>query len=166
MIGAGADRRPVHLPAARHRARAPTGKLGAFVEVKNSMIGTGTKVPHLTYVGDADIGEHSNIGASSVFVNYDGENKHRTTDRLARPHRLGHHVRRAGHRRRRRLHRGRHRGARGRPAGRAGRVGGRAAQHRGLGGAQAARQRRGRSRREAAATPTPRSDRTPDVGIW
>ncbi|HMZ14600.1 MAG TPA: bifunctional UDP-N-acetylglucosamine diphosphorylase/glucosamine-1-phosphate N-acetyltransferase GlmU, partial [Mycobacterium sp.] len=39
----------------------------------------GTKVPHLTYVGDADIGEHSNIGASSVFVNYDGENKYRTT---------------------------------------------------------------------------------------
>lgn len=54
------------------------GKLGAFVEVKNSKIGTGTKVPHLTYVGDADIGDHSNIGASSVFVNYDGENKNRT----------------------------------------------------------------------------------------
>jgi bifunctional UDP-N-acetylglucosamine pyrophosphorylase/glucosamine-1-phosphate N-acetyltransferase len=55
------------------------GKLGAFVETKNSTIGTGTKVPHLTYVGDADIGEHSNIGASSVFVNYDGETKRRTT---------------------------------------------------------------------------------------
>lgn len=55
------------------------GKLGAFVETKNATIGTGTKVPHLTYVGDADIGEHSNIGASSVFVNYDGENKSRTT---------------------------------------------------------------------------------------
>jgi len=55
------------------------GKLGAFVEVKNSVIGTATKVPHLTYVGDADIGEHSNIGASSVFVNYDGETKRRTT---------------------------------------------------------------------------------------
>ncbi|MDF2823103.1 MAG: glmU [Mycobacterium sp.] len=55
------------------------GKLGAFVETKNSNIGTGTKVPHLTYVGDADIGEHSNIGASSVFVNYDGETKRRTT---------------------------------------------------------------------------------------
>jgi bifunctional UDP-N-acetylglucosamine pyrophosphorylase / glucosamine-1-phosphate N-acetyltransferase len=54
-------------------------KLGAFVETKNSVIGTGTKVPHLTYVGDADIGEHSNIGASSVFVNYDGETKRRTT---------------------------------------------------------------------------------------
>jgi bifunctional UDP-N-acetylglucosamine pyrophosphorylase/glucosamine-1-phosphate N-acetyltransferase len=55
------------------------GKLGAFVETKNSNIGAGTKVPHLTYVGDADIGEHSNIGASSVFVNYDGESKRRTT---------------------------------------------------------------------------------------
>lgn len=54
-------------------------KLGAFVETKNSVIGTGTKVPHLTYVGDADIGDHSNIGASSVFVNYDGETKRRTT---------------------------------------------------------------------------------------
>ncbi|HEX4559986.1 MAG TPA: bifunctional UDP-N-acetylglucosamine diphosphorylase/glucosamine-1-phosphate N-acetyltransferase GlmU [Mycobacterium sp.] len=55
------------------------GKLGAFVETKNATVGAGTKVPHLTYVGDADIGEHSNIGASSVFVNYDGENKSRTT---------------------------------------------------------------------------------------
>ena len=61
------------------------GKLGAFVETKNAVIGTGTKVPHLTYVGDADIGDHSNIGASSVFVNYDGENKSRTT--------IGSHVR-------------------------------------------------------------------------
>jgi bifunctional UDP-N-acetylglucosamine pyrophosphorylase / glucosamine-1-phosphate N-acetyltransferase len=55
------------------------GKLGAFVETKNSTIGTGSKVPHLTYVGDADIGEHSNIGASSVFVNYDGTSKRRTS---------------------------------------------------------------------------------------
>ncbi|MGU3432005.1 bifunctional UDP-N-acetylglucosamine diphosphorylase/glucosamine-1-phosphate N-acetyltransferase GlmU [Actinomycetes bacterium M1A6_2h] len=54
------------------------GKLGAFVEAKNATIGAHTKVPHLTYVGDADIGEHSNIGASSVFVNYDGVNKNRT----------------------------------------------------------------------------------------
>ncbi len=64
---------------------APAAKLGAFVETKNATIGTGTKVPHLTYVGDADIGEHSNIGASSVFVNYDGETKRRTT--------IGSHVR-------------------------------------------------------------------------
>ena len=61
------------------------GKLGAFVETKNAVIGSGTKVPHLTYVGDADIGEQSNIGASSVFVNYDGETKRRTT--------IGSHVR-------------------------------------------------------------------------
>ncbi|MCW2516178.1 MAG: glmU [Mycobacterium sp.] len=55
------------------------GKIGTFVETKNATIGAGTKVPHLTYVGDADIGENSNIGASSVFVNYDGETKRRTT---------------------------------------------------------------------------------------
>ncbi len=54
------------------------GKIGTFVEVKNSDIGAGSKVPHLSYVGDATIGEHSNIGAASVFVNYDGVNKHRS----------------------------------------------------------------------------------------
>jgi bifunctional UDP-N-acetylglucosamine pyrophosphorylase/glucosamine-1-phosphate N-acetyltransferase len=54
-------------------------KAGSFVEVKNAEIGEGTKVPHLSYVGDASIGEYSNIGAASVFVNYDGVNKHRTT---------------------------------------------------------------------------------------
>ena len=61
------------------------GKLGGFVETKNAQIGRGSKVPHLTYVGDATIGEESNIGASSVFVNYDGVNKHHTT--------IGSHVR-------------------------------------------------------------------------
>lgn len=55
-----------------------SGKLGAFVEAKNATIGAHSKVPHLTYVGDATIGEHSNIGASSVFVNYDGVRKHHT----------------------------------------------------------------------------------------
>jgi bifunctional UDP-N-acetylglucosamine pyrophosphorylase/glucosamine-1-phosphate N-acetyltransferase len=55
-----------------------SSKVGTFVEVKNSEIGTGSKVPHLSYVGDATIGEHSNIGAASVFVNYDGVAKHRT----------------------------------------------------------------------------------------
>ncbi|MFF0147976.1 bifunctional UDP-N-acetylglucosamine pyrophosphorylase/glucosamine-1-phosphate N-acetyltransferase [Amycolatopsis sulphurea] len=54
------------------------GKLGAFVETKNADIGTGSKVPHLTYVGDATVGEHSNIGCSSVFVNYDGVKKYQT----------------------------------------------------------------------------------------
>ena len=52
--------------------------VGTYVEVKNSEIGAGTKVPHLTYVGDATIGEQSNIGAATVFVNYDGVDKHRT----------------------------------------------------------------------------------------
>ncbi|WP_425832803.1 bifunctional UDP-N-acetylglucosamine diphosphorylase/glucosamine-1-phosphate N-acetyltransferase GlmU [Streptomyces fractus] len=54
-------------------------KIGTFVEAKNSSIGEGTKVPHLSYVGDATIGDHTNIGAASVFVNYDGESKHHTT---------------------------------------------------------------------------------------
>lgn len=53
-------------------------KIGTFVETKNAEIGTGTKVPHLSYVGDATIGEHTNIGAATVFVNYDGVHKHRT----------------------------------------------------------------------------------------
>src|SRR3954453_10247666 len=55
------------------------GKVGAFVEVKNSTIGPGSKVPHLSYVGDAEIGEGTNIGAGTIFANYDGVRKHRTT---------------------------------------------------------------------------------------
>ncbi|MFC4592377.1 bifunctional UDP-N-acetylglucosamine diphosphorylase/glucosamine-1-phosphate N-acetyltransferase GlmU [Sphaerisporangium corydalis] len=54
-------------------------KAGTYVEMKNARVGDGSKVPHLTYVGDATIGEGSNIGASSVFVNYDGVSKHHTT---------------------------------------------------------------------------------------
>ena len=54
-------------------------KVGTFVETKNADIGAGSKVPHLSYVGDATIGEGSNIGAATVFVNYDGEHKHHTT---------------------------------------------------------------------------------------
>jgi bifunctional UDP-N-acetylglucosamine pyrophosphorylase/glucosamine-1-phosphate N-acetyltransferase len=54
------------------------GKIGAFVETKNASIGTGSKVPHLSYIGDATIGEYTNIGAASVTVNYDGVAKHRT----------------------------------------------------------------------------------------
>ncbi|MER7546683.1 bifunctional UDP-N-acetylglucosamine diphosphorylase/glucosamine-1-phosphate N-acetyltransferase GlmU [Spirillospora sp. NPDC127506] len=57
---------------------ARKAKVGTYVETKNADIGEGTKVPHLTYVGDAEIGEGSNIGASSVFVNYDGVRKHRS----------------------------------------------------------------------------------------
>ncbi|MEP7022114.1 MAG: bifunctional UDP-N-acetylglucosamine diphosphorylase/glucosamine-1-phosphate N-acetyltransferase GlmU [Pseudonocardiales bacterium] len=52
--------------------------IGTYVEVKNSDIGTATKVPHLSYVGDASIGAHTNIGAATVFVNYDGVAKHRS----------------------------------------------------------------------------------------
>ncbi len=54
-------------------------KIGDFVEIKNANIGDGTKVAHLTYVGDADVGERVNFGCGTVVVNYDGTNKHRTT---------------------------------------------------------------------------------------
>lgn len=53
-------------------------KVGTYVEVKNSEIGADTKVPHLSYVGDAEIGTGSNLGASTITANYDGERKHRT----------------------------------------------------------------------------------------
>ncbi len=61
------------------------GKIGAFCETKNASIGAGSKVPHLSYVGDAEIGEDSNIGAGTIVANYDGVAKHRTT--------IGSHVR-------------------------------------------------------------------------
>ncbi|WP_412103079.1 bifunctional UDP-N-acetylglucosamine diphosphorylase/glucosamine-1-phosphate N-acetyltransferase GlmU [Conexibacter stalactiti] len=54
-------------------------KVGTFVEVKNSDVGAGTKVPHLSYIGDADIGPGSNLGAGTITANYDGARKHRTT---------------------------------------------------------------------------------------
>ncbi|MFD4258769.1 bifunctional UDP-N-acetylglucosamine diphosphorylase/glucosamine-1-phosphate N-acetyltransferase GlmU [Streptomyces sp. NPDC058534] len=54
-------------------------KVGTYVETKNASVGEGTKIPHLSYVGDATIGEYTNIGAASVFVNYDGRDKHHTT---------------------------------------------------------------------------------------
>jgi bifunctional UDP-N-acetylglucosamine pyrophosphorylase / glucosamine-1-phosphate N-acetyltransferase len=54
-------------------------KVGAFVESKNAQVGEGSKVPHLSYVGDATIGRGANIGAATVFVNYDGVSKHHTT---------------------------------------------------------------------------------------
>jgi bifunctional UDP-N-acetylglucosamine pyrophosphorylase/glucosamine-1-phosphate N-acetyltransferase len=53
-------------------------KAGAFVEIKNSRVGAGTKVPHLAYVGDAEIGAGSNLGAGTITANYDGFRKHRT----------------------------------------------------------------------------------------
>lgn len=65
------------------------GKIGTFVETKNAHIGEGSKVPHLSYVGDTEIGIGSNIGAGSITANYDGVNKHRTT--------IGSHVRTGSH---------------------------------------------------------------------
>lgn len=84
VIGARADVGPFAFlrPGTRLGEK---GKIGTFVETKNARIGAGSKVPHLSYVGDATIGEQSNIGAASVFVNYDGVNKHHTT--------IGSHVR-------------------------------------------------------------------------
>jgi len=64
-------------------------KAGTFVEIKNSDIGPGAKVPHLSYIGDADVGEGTNLGASTITANYDGQNKHRTT--------IGKHVRSSVH---------------------------------------------------------------------
>jgi bifunctional UDP-N-acetylglucosamine pyrophosphorylase/glucosamine-1-phosphate N-acetyltransferase len=57
----------------------PGAHIGTFVELKNSTVGEGAKVPHLSYVGDADIGERANIGAATIFANYDGMAKHHTT---------------------------------------------------------------------------------------
>jgi len=57
---------------------ARKSKIGTYVETKNADVGEGSKVPHLTYVGDAEIGAGSNIGAACVFVNYDGVSKHRS----------------------------------------------------------------------------------------
>jgi bifunctional UDP-N-acetylglucosamine pyrophosphorylase / glucosamine-1-phosphate N-acetyltransferase len=72
LVGPFAYLRPGTL--LRERAKA-----GTFVEIKNSDIGEGTKVPHLSYLGDADVGPGTNIGAANVTANYDGVNKHRTT---------------------------------------------------------------------------------------
>ena len=65
------------------------GKIGTFVETKNAKIGAGSKIPHLSYVGDAEIGVESNIGAGTIFANYDGVNKHRSV--------IGSHVRTGAH---------------------------------------------------------------------
>ena len=56
----------------------PGAKVGAYCEVKNTRVGTGSKVPHLSYVGDTEIGADANLGAGTITANYDGENKHRT----------------------------------------------------------------------------------------
>lgn len=65
------------------------GKLGTFVETKNTHIGPGSKVPHLSYLGDTEVGEGANVGAGTITANYDGVNKHRTV--------VGDHVRTGSH---------------------------------------------------------------------
>lgn len=68
-------------PFAYIRPNCKVGKkvrVGDFVELKNSNIGDGTKISHLTYVGDADVGRNINFGCGTVIVNYDGKKKHRT----------------------------------------------------------------------------------------
>ncbi len=77
VIGAGANVGPFSYLRPGTELGAG-GKIGAFVETKNAKIGDGAKVPHLSYVGDAEIGEGTNIGAGTIFANYDGVEKHRT----------------------------------------------------------------------------------------
>jgi bifunctional UDP-N-acetylglucosamine pyrophosphorylase/glucosamine-1-phosphate N-acetyltransferase len=99
-VGAGASVVRAHVVGAEVGPRVAVGpyayvragtvlhedsKVGTFVEVKNAELGTGSKVPHLSYVGDATVGEHTNIGAANVVVNYDGVAKHRSV--------IGSHVR-------------------------------------------------------------------------
>jgi bifunctional UDP-N-acetylglucosamine pyrophosphorylase/glucosamine-1-phosphate N-acetyltransferase len=78
VIGAGAQVGPFSYLRPGTELGAG-GKIGGFVETKNATIGDGAKVPHLSYVGDAEIGEGTNIGAGTIFANYDGVDKHRTT---------------------------------------------------------------------------------------
>lgn len=93
VVGAGASVLRTHATGARIGAGASVGpfsylrpgtdlgaggKVGAYVEVKGSSIGPGAKVPHLSYVGDAQIGAGANVGAGTIVANYDGVAKHRT----------------------------------------------------------------------------------------
>ena len=93
-VGDGATVLRAHLQGARVGPKASVGpfaylrpdavleegaKAGTYVEIKNSTIGAGSKVPHLSYIGDADVGEGTNLGASTITSNYDGRSKHRTT---------------------------------------------------------------------------------------
>lgn len=69
-------------PFSRLRPKAVVGKnakVGNFVEIKNAVLGEGSKASHLTYVGDADIGKDCNIGCGAIFVNYNGRNKNRSS---------------------------------------------------------------------------------------
>lgn len=80
--GAAVEAGAVVGPYARLRPGSVVGKqakVGNFVEVKNTRLGEGAKANHLAYLGDADIGDRSNVGAGTITCNYDGANKHRTT---------------------------------------------------------------------------------------
>lgn len=78
LVGPGASVGPFAYlrPGAHLHEHA---KAGTFVEIKNSELGAGAKVPHLSYIGDADVGERTNLGAGTITANYDGRSKHRTT---------------------------------------------------------------------------------------
>jgi bifunctional UDP-N-acetylglucosamine pyrophosphorylase / glucosamine-1-phosphate N-acetyltransferase len=78
VVGAGASVGPFAF-LRPGTALGDAAKIGTFVETKNATIGRGSKVPHLTYVGDATIGEDANIGAGTIFANYDGVRKSHTT---------------------------------------------------------------------------------------
>jgi len=76
-VGEGAQVGP--FASLRPGTRLAAGsKVGTFVETKNTVVGRGSKVPHLSYMGDATIGEEANVGAGTITCNYDGRNKHRT----------------------------------------------------------------------------------------
>jgi bifunctional UDP-N-acetylglucosamine pyrophosphorylase/glucosamine-1-phosphate N-acetyltransferase len=88
VIGAGASVGPfAYLRPGTYLGE--NGKIGTFVETKNSTIGSGSKVPHLSYIGDTTVGEGSNVGAGTITANYDGVNKHKTV--------VGSHVRSGSH---------------------------------------------------------------------
>lgn len=81
LDGAEISEQSIIGPFARLRpgtVLGPQTHVGNFVEIKNSDIGLGTKINHLSYIGDSEIGKHVNIGAGTITCNYDGVNKHRT----------------------------------------------------------------------------------------
>ncbi|WP_368496812.1 bifunctional UDP-N-acetylglucosamine diphosphorylase/glucosamine-1-phosphate N-acetyltransferase GlmU [Herbiconiux sp. A18JL235] len=88
VIGAGASVGPFAFLRPNTVLDAD-GKIGTFVETKNAHIGAGSKVPHLSYIGDTEVGTGSNVGAGTITANYDGVNKHRTQ--------VGSHVRTGSH---------------------------------------------------------------------
>lgn len=88
VIGAGASVGPFAFLRPGTEL-AENGKIGTFVETKNAKIGAGSKVPHLSYIGDTTVGEGSNVGAGTITANYDGVNKNKTV--------VGSHVRTGSH---------------------------------------------------------------------